>query len=293
MGDAITVGIRALRRTLLAVLLSGLCLTSALRRPQPTRAGFELVESANAALSATPLAESRIPALLSADPLAFLKQARNDYDRRVRDYVCRFTKQERVAGVVGPLQVADVKFREGPFSVFLHILQNADKARRVLYVKDALVREGAQYCTIEPEGAIARLLVPSVERPIDGPEARRASRKTVADFGFARSLDLIIQYADIAARKGLHPLQYLGPGTIDGRPTYVLERRLPVESPADTSWPDALLVLHLDQEWLVPVSCTAYSDPEGRVLLGEYVYTNVSFNVGLLPRDFDPATYGL
>ncbi len=36
--------------------------------------------------------------LYQDDPLAYLKQARDDYDRRIRDYVCDFTKQELLGG---------------------------------------------------------------------------------------------------------------------------------------------------------------------------------------------------
>ena len=63
--------------------------------------------------------------------------------------------------------------------------------------------------------------------------------------------------------------------------------------PADPRWPDALLTVHIDQEWQVPVSCISYADPQGTSLLGRYLYTNVSFNVGLKSDDFSAESYGL
>ncbi len=226
------------------------------------------------------------------DPLAYLKQARNDYDRRIHDYVCDFTKQELLGGQLGKEQLAQAKFREGPFSVYMHITQNPTRARRLLYVKDRIVKDGRQQMVIQPEGPIARLLVNSVERPIDGRDARRAARKTIADFGFARSLDLLIEFADLAKEMGRLDIRYIGEGEIDGRPTYIIERLSPID---DTSypWPDARVIVHMDQEWHLPVACYSYEDLDAKHLLGSYVYTNVRLNVGLQDTDFDRKTYGL
>jgi hypothetical protein len=230
--------------------------------------------------------------LYQDDPLAYLKQARDDYDRRISDYVCDFTKQELLGGRLGKEQLAQAKFREGPFSVYMHITQNPTQARRLLYVKDRIIKKDRQQMVVQPEGPIARLLVNSVERPIDGREARRSARKTIADFGFARSLDMCIKYADIAKEKGRLDMRYVGEGEVDGRPTYVIERHLPID---DTSypWPDARVIIHMDQEWHLPVACYSYEDLEATRLLGKYVYTNVRLNVGLQATDFDRKTYGL
>ncbi len=226
------------------------------------------------------------------DPLAYLKQARDDYDRRIRDYVCDFTKQELLGGRLGKEQLAQAKFREGPFSVYMHITKNPTQARRLLYVKDGIIKKGRQQMVVQPEGPIARLLVNSVERPIDGRDARRAARKTLADFGFARSLDMLIKFADVAKQMGRLDIRYIGEGEIDGRPTYIIERLSPID---DTSypWADARVIVHMDQEWHLPVACYSYEDLEATRLLGSYVYTNVRLNVGLQATDFDRKTYGL
>ncbi len=251
----------------------------------------QILETAEA--TSIPAAHARpILRLYHDDPLAYLKQARNDYDRRIRDYVCDFTKQELLGGQLGKEQLAQAKFREGPFSVYMHITQNPTRARRLLYVKDRIVKDGRQQMVIQPEGPIVRLLVNSVERPIDGRDARRAARKTIADFGFARSLDLLIEFADLAKEMGRLDIRYIGEGEIDGRPTYIIERLSPID---DTSypWPDARVIVHMDQEWHLPVACYSYEDLDAKHLLGSYVYTNVRLNVGLQPTDFDRKTYGL
>ena len=69
------------------------------------------------------------------------------------------------------------------------------------------------------------------------------------------------------------------------RPTYVFERRLPYTGDHGL-YPDRLLVVHLDQECLLPTCCIAYADEAGTKLLGRYVITDVKFNVGLTDSDF-------
>lgn len=251
----------------------------------------EILEAAFAApsLPAAPLKASR---LYQEDPLAYLQLARREYDNRVRDYVCQFTKQELLGGRLTAEQVAEAKFREGPFSVYMHITKNPQRARRLLFVQDRIVKDGKQHLTIQPEGPIARLLVNSVQRPVDGKDARRASRKPITQFGFAQSLDMLIKYAEIAKDRGRLDVRYIGESEIGGRPTHVIERWLPID---DTSypWPDARVIIHMDQEWNLPLACYSYADFECKKLLGKYTYTNVHLNVGLQDADFEAKTYGL
>jgi hypothetical protein len=89
-----------------------------------------------------------------------------------------------------------------------------------------------------------------------------------------------------AAECGELVLFYAGTGTIDGRPTYVLERRLPYD-PASDRYPNARLVLHVDQAWLLPVGVYSYADVDDPAsLLGSYTMTRVQPNVGLTDAAF-------
>ncbi len=250
-----------------------------------------ILEAAFAA-PALPSSPVKAPRLYQDDPLAYLQHARREYDNRVRDYVCQFSKQELLGGRMTAEQVAEAKFREGPFSVYMHFVRNPQRARRLLFVQDRIVKDGKQQLLVQPEGPIARLFVNSVRRQVDGKDARRASRRLITEFGFARSLDLLIKYAEIARDRGRLDVRYVGEGEVGGRPTHVIERRLPID---DTSypWPDARVVIHMDQEWNLPLACYSYADLEGKKLLGKYTYTNVHLNVGLQDSDFDPKTYGL
>jgi hypothetical protein len=104
--------------------------------------------------------------------------------------------------------------------------------------------------------------------------------------GFAGTFRALATVHDAALRRGNLEIRYLGTGTVDGRPTYVLERRLPYPDP-DSVYPNGCLVLHLDHEWLLPVGIYTYADAERRELLGSYTMVEVQVNVGFEGADFE------
>jgi len=72
----------------------------------------------------------------------------------------------------------------------------------------------------------------------------------------------------------------------------VIERILPYTG-EEGEYPDRLLVVHIDKQWLVPTACICYADLDRTELLGKYVYTDVQLNVGLTDADFDRKANGL
>jgi hypothetical protein len=225
-------------------------------------------------------------------PLQLLEVALDRYHRSVRDYVAVFEKQERIAGRLGDPQVMDVKFREQPFSVALNWTLNPFRADRVLYVAGSRISDvGSELALVRPAGLIS-VLVPRVTRDIHGPDSAKASRRTIDEFGFANSLQLILHYSRLAEQNGDLQLTYKGTSEIDGRPTYLFERRLPYTGRDDSRYPDHILIFHLDKEWLVPTACYSFADDAGQVLLGSYVLRDVSLNRGLTDADFTPEANG-
>lgn len=221
------------------------------------------------------------PASLTAraarDPLGFLQAALDHYDRSVRDYTCTFSKQERLGGQLTPEQVIAVSFREKPFSVRMEWKQNPDRAARVLYVADRWIEKGQRMALVEPSGAVARLLVSYVMRPIDGEEARKSSRRTIDLFGVRNTLVLTLKYANLTREKGLLDLTFKGESELAGRPTLVFERHLPYTG-EDGPWPDRVQVLHLDRETLLPALSASYADDDQKILLGRYQWSDVKLN---------------
>jgi hypothetical protein len=226
------------------------------------------------------------------DPIAFLQDAIHQYDRTVRDYTCVFTKQERLGGKLSRDQVMKAMFREKPFSVRLEWTRNADKCDRVLYVKDRWIDEGRQMAVVEP-GWLARTFVSYVMRPIHGEDAERSSRRTIDQFGVRNALVLTLKYALMAREKGILDFRYVGMGEVDGRETLVFERHLPYSGEDDRTWPDRILVMHLDRELLLPALCLSYADDERQVLLGKYMTTQLKLNVNLPAEVFTKEGMGL
>jgi len=227
------------------------------------------------------------------DPFRFLIYCKNRYAKRnVQDYTCLFTSQQRVGNEMTPIQESRVRFRENPYSVDMTWTKNATAAERALYVKSAWKDgRGRELAWFKPAGAIIKLLVPKIKQRVDGVRAKAASRRTLNQFGFRRTLDLIIKYAKLGQDNGDLKLAYVGEGAIDNRPTYVFERRLPFNG-HEQPYPDRLLRYHIDQKWLVPIACFSYADRGGNDLLGSYVFSDVRFNVGLDDDDFDPQKNG-
>lgn len=215
------------------------------------------------------------------DPTELAQLGRARYERDVRDYSCVFLKQELIDGDLTPLQKIQVLYRESPTSVYMTWLENPDQAKRVLYVKGQNVGDnGEEQAIVEPAGAVIRLFVSDTLVPIRGSLSKKASRRAIDEFGFRSTMDLYFRFNEIAARNGTLDLKYAGEGTIDGRPTFMIERHLPF-NPKTNDFPDAKMVMHLDQEWLLPVAVYSYADDAGKKLLGSYVFTQVRINPGL------------
>ena len=259
------------------------------RFAQPVADGFPSVSETVHDAAATPAESDEIGQLARRDPETFLLHCRDAYDRRnVRDYTCSFTTQELIGGRLTPVQEASVRFREKPFSVDMKWTRNATVAKRALYVENAWIdARGRELAWFKPAGVLIKLFVPRIKQPIDGPSARAASRRTLDQFGFRRTLGLIIKYNQRGRRNGDLEISYIGQGSINDRATFVFERRLPF-SGQEEPYPDGLLRYHMDQEWLIPTACFSYADAEGAELLGSYIITDVQFNIVLDDDDFDP-----
>ncbi|MCG3128729.1 MAG: hypothetical protein CHACPFDD_03620 [Phycisphaerae bacterium] len=225
-------------------------------------------------------------AMARRDPMSLANLARDRYDREIRDYSCVFVKQERIDGRLTPVQEIEVLFRREPHSVLMKWIKNEDQCRRALYIRGQnLDRSGQEQAWVEPAGCIARLFVSKTLVPIHGAQSRKASRRTIDEFGFKSTLDLLYNYNKLAESRGQLDFSFAGAGVVDGRPTFKLVRNLPYDGPR-SGYPDARMVLHLDQEWLLPVAVYSYADRDERQLLGSYLMIRVRLNRNLTDRDF-------
>jgi hypothetical protein len=230
----------------------------------------------------------QVESMARGEPLRLLKLAMELCEERVSDYRCTLYKQERVNGKLGQRQVIEVRYREQPLSVFMIWRENPDRVSRALFIDspEYVNGKGEKVARVEPAGLIARALVRETTCPIRGADARAASRRFMDEFGFEATLEMVVRYSDQAERNGELRLIYEGEGRVDGRPTYVLKRLLPYSGPTGR-YPDAKLVVHLDQEWLLPTAVYSYGDEAGRELLGAYEFGDVNLAPQFSARDFD------
>lgn len=238
------------------------------------------------------LSEINYTELAKSDPMGLLSAAMQRYQNSISDYTCTFTKQERIKGTLGQEQQIDVRFREMPFSVLMTWTHNPDQAKRVLYVQDMWTNdEGQPMAKIEPQSAIARMLVKSVTLPINSASAKAASRRTIDNFGFGNALKLIIDLAQAAIQTGQGSFTYQGEDSLKGRKTWTFKRTLPYVADGG-QWPDRVLIVQIDQEWLLPLECQTYADDAQLTMLAKYTFDNVHLNTGLTEKDFSADANG-
>lgn len=251
-------------------------LASANTNPAPGLTPNVLAATATASFS-----PSELRRIAQSDPMQLARIGRDWYAHSVRDYSCVFFKQEFIDNELTPVQKIRVLYREAPHSVYMTWLENPDGAKRALYVKGRNVDDdGQERAQVEPAGPVIRLFVSETLVPIRGSLSKKASRRTIDEFGFKSTFDMLFTFNAIAEHRGTLKLSYAGEGSIDGRPTFIIIRNLPYDGP-NGAYPDARMVLHLDQEWLLPVAVYSYADAEGKKLLGSYVSTEVRLNPGL------------
>jgi hypothetical protein len=237
--------------------------------------------------------------LIRQAPLAALIEARARHQREVTNYECIMVKQELLPSGMSEEQEIKVKFRQEPYSVFMDWIRNPGLANRALYVKGRWTDPKAKdpnerELAVAQPGKIAQLFVKSVKQPIRGKLAHRSSRRSMDDFGFQKTLDLLIKYCHLAKERGELSLEFCGESRFDGRPVWVIRRRLPYTGPKG-EYPDRTAEFLIDKQHRVPVAVYCYSDDEKQPqnLLGKYEYRSVRMGAGLTDRDFEPSTYGM
>ena len=225
--------------------------------------------------------------LAQDDPLALLAAAQERCGREIQDYCCILERQEQRDKRLGDVERIEMRYRSRPQSVYLSWLQNPGRARKAVYVRGRDRDDrGRELAVVEPAGCVLRFFASKVRIPVRGKEARAASRQTLDKAGFRGTFASLDRVHGRATARGELELTYAGEGEIDGRLTYVLVRELPYTG-EECVYPNAKLILHLDQQWLLPVGIYSYADRDATAILGSYTMTDVEINVGLDDQAFE------
>ena len=229
-------------------------------------------------------ASGKLERLAKTDHVALLKKALAHYRDNVRDYRCKFSKQERISGRLRPRQEMEIKFLEEPFSVAMHWVKNAPMGDRVLYVHGKYNGN----MLVKPKGALIVFTAgKSVLRDPKSKDVMANTLKPVTDFGFRRAMESLLKVYELARSRNECEISFLGYFNVGGRKAMKLQRVLP----ARKDYPGKTTTWYLDVDNLILLGLET-TDWDDR-LVCSYFYENVQLNVGLGEEDFTPKANGM
>jgi len=239
--------------------------------------------------SRIPVAKPQAPFDLTQKPgehplmpaLRVAKSSLQTIDSRVRDYNAVMMKQERINGELADKEVAFVKVRHQPFSVYMYFL-GANKGREVLY-NDL------------PDGSKGKLVARdcgwkkrfgAVELDPEGGLAMKGQKYPIMKLGLRELTQELVTVASNDVKFGECEVRN-GQGTMEGRPITWLEVVHPVER---VNFRFYKAQLFIDNELQIPVRYNAYkwpATPGGDPILEEsYTYLKLNVNNGYTDLDF-------
>jgi len=215
--------------------------------------------------------------------LRMAKQSLQTIDSRVRDYNAIMMKQERIDGELADKEVAFIKVRHQPFSVYMYFLGES-KGRECIYnslsndskgklvARDCGFKKRLGKFTLDPDGAIAM-------RGQKYPIMKLGLRELTKELVSVASND--VKFGECQVRNGQ--------GTMEGRPITWLEVIHPVPR---NNFRFYKAQVFIDNELRIPVRYNAYTwpkQPGGEPQLEEsYTYLKLNVNNGYTDADFDP-----
>ena len=220
----------------------------------------------------------------TADPLgAMLADARAAY-ARVRDYTCVFTRQERIGAILSGEQVAEMKVRTQPHSVYVRFGTPATvSGMEAVYV--ATRRNGRIRYKPPGKAGVNGFLTVSA----DDPKMLADNRHPVSDLGIGPVLDRLASAA--AREKSLNnPVEaFPSDFAFAGRP--VTRYEVFTRRPHAHRYAYRYFV-YVDKETKLPVRYEAYDQPRPGAsadgeLLEAYSFTELKVNVGLGDSTFE------
>jgi hypothetical protein len=209
--------------------------------------------------------------LPTGDVIAFLEKCLQRYDQqKIKGYRVILLKQERIGGKVQPSEEIECFYRAKPYSVFMHWLRGQRKAESSLYVEG----ENGGKMLAKPSG-LAGLLVPVVERDVDGADARQSGRYTMKEFGLKIAIQKTYRDWKAAKEKSALRVQYLGVRKVreaGDRLCYTLRRTCIVPEEEGVTE----VTIYIDKEnWLQVGSVLKGEDGS---LIGKYIFRDLRIN---------------
>ncbi len=225
------------------------------------------------------------------DPaIAMAEEAVKRIDKSIKDYTCTMVKRERVNNELGNYEYIRTKIRHAsadgkvPFSVYMQFRKpEAIKGREVIYVKGKNNNK-----MIAHEGGWKGRLMPSVWLAPTSMLAMRGCRYPATEAGIRTLCVRLMEKGKRDRQRGECDVKTIKNVKINKRPCTCIQ----VTHPKPRPYFDYHIArVYIDEEYNLPVRYEAFEWPKREggepVLLEEYTYLNLKFNVGLTDKDFD------
>jgi hypothetical protein len=216
--------------------------------------------------------------LAEKDPVEFLERCMSKYRHEVKGYQCTFFKRERVKGNLQNPERLICHFREEPFSIHMDWKQGATAAQRSLYV------QGENNGKLVARVNLFGIPGPVVERAVDDPSAKAASRFPITNFGMRVGLQQTLDAIHQAKAAGTLHLKFLGAERVEKLDNQVCYkfRRAPYTPPENDGVAD--FTFYIDPDTLLQVG-SILKDSNGE-LIAEYFFANIELNPTFSPKQF-------
>ncbi len=202
----------------------------------------------------------------------------------VRDYVCTFTKRERVNGRLTPLNVMTMKVRTRPRSIYLKFREPRPRAgREAIYIDGR--NEGK---VLAHDVGLGRLIAGTLSLDPTGRRAMEDCRHPITHAGIGPLLETLEDRWLTELDPGESLVKIRDGMTVGSCTCTYIETTHPREDPDYMFYQ---VRLYIDRELGLPIRFEAFDWPDGPdsapELVEEYAYTNLKLNVGLGDVDFD------
>lgn len=215
----------------------------------------------------------RFDALVNEAQMAYFK---------VHDYICTFTKQERIDGVLQPEATAIMSLRNAPFSVHLKFI-----APQSLAGQEAVYVEGKHNGRMRVKSSGRLLsLVGFVTLDVNDPRVTRENRHLITEAGIGNMINRLIA-ARHRERNAADVRVTLSKATVGSMQCERVETVFSHLAPGRFC---TRCVIYFDQATKLPVRFEAYeraADGSDTQLLECYTYTDLQLNVGLCDAAFN------
>jgi hypothetical protein len=215
--------------------------------------------------------------------IAWMAEAKRNYQAVVRDYTCIFVSRENIKGRMNEDHFIQLKFRSQPYSAYMKWLGPKRLAGQEL----AFVQgKNNNKLRVHSKGVLG--VAGFVTIDVEDPRVREHSRHSIYEAGLGNLIDMTIRSYDQDKKMGRTQTR-IAEYDFDNRHCYRIESVRAERLPNSYAYRS---VIYLEKNSKYPLRNENYHWPvaggsAGGELMESFSYTNLQFNVGLKDQDFD------